>query len=56
MSDGRIFTGRQALELNLIDEIGGNREAKFWLIENREINTDLEILIYDQNKSLILLN
>tara|TARA_B100001939_G_scaffold59194_1_gene48348 strand:- start:1583 stop:2521 length:939 start_codon:yes stop_codon:yes gene_type:complete len=51
MSDGRIFTGRQALELNLIDEIGGNREAKFWLIENREINTDLEILIYDQNKS-----
>ena len=51
MSDGRIFTGRQALELNLIDEIGGNREAKSWLIENREINTDLEILIYDQNKS-----
>ncbi len=51
ISDGRIFTGRQALELNLIDEIGGNREAKFWLIENREINTDLEILIYDQNKS-----
>ena len=51
MSDGRIFTGRQALELNLIDEIGGNREAKFWLIENREINTDLEILIYNQNKS-----
>ena len=51
MSDGRIFTGRQALELNLIDEIGGNREAKFWLIENREINTDLEILAYDQNKS-----
>ena len=51
MSDGRIFTGRQALELNLIDEIGGNREAKFWLIENREINTDLEILAYDQNKN-----
>ena len=51
ISDGRIFTGRQALELNLIDEIGGNREAKFWLIENREINTDLEILAYDQNKN-----
>ena len=51
ISDGRIFTGRQALDLNLIDEIGGNREAKLWLIENREINTDLEILAYDQNKN-----
>jgi len=51
ISDGRIFTGRQALDLNLIDEIGGYKEAKFWLVENREINTDLEILIYDQNKS-----
>jgi len=51
ISDGRIFTGRQALDLNLIDEIGGYKEAKFWLVENREINTDLEILIYNQNKS-----
>ena len=51
ISDGRIFTGRQAVDLNLIDEIGGNREAKLWLIENREINTDLEILAYDQNKN-----
>ena len=51
ISDGRIFTGRQALDLNLIDEIGGSREAKLWLIENREINTDLEILAYDQNKN-----
>ena len=35
----------------MIDEIGGNSEAKLWLIENREINTDLEILAYDQNKN-----
>tara|TARA_Y100000591_G_C21852896_1_gene712853 strand:- start:4519 stop:5457 length:939 start_codon:yes stop_codon:yes gene_type:complete len=51
VSDGRIFTGRQALELNLIDEIGGNQEAKFWLNENKDISTELEVLIYDQNKS-----
>jgi protease-4 len=51
ISDGRILTGRQALDLNLIDEIGGNREAKSWLINNREINTDLEIQIYEQNKN-----
>ena len=51
ISDGRILTGRQALELNLIDEIGGNNEAKLWLIENKAVNTDLEILIYGQNKN-----
>jgi protease-4 len=51
ISDGRILTGRQALDLNLIDEIGGNREAKSWLINNREINTNLEIQIYEQNKN-----
>ena len=51
ISDGRILTGRQALELNLIDEIGGNNEAKLWLIENKAVNNDLEILIYGQNKN-----
>ena len=51
ISDGRIFTGRQALNLNLIDEIGGNEEAKFWLIENKDINAELEILIYEQKKN-----
>ena len=51
ISDGRIFTGRQALNLNLIDEIGGNEEAKFWLIENKDINSELEILMYEQKKN-----
>ena len=31
LADGRIFTGRQALAANLIDEIGGEREAIAWL-------------------------
>ncbi len=31
VSDGRIFTGRQALDLKLIDEIGGEKEALAWL-------------------------
>jgi len=31
LADGRIFTGRQALAADLIDEIGGEREAIAWL-------------------------
>lgn len=33
LADGRIYTGRQALNANLIDAIGGEDEAKAWLTE-----------------------
>ena len=52
VSDGRIFTGRQAYNLKLIDQIGGEREAKFWLIENKEIDPDLMIIDYEIPSSL----
>lgn len=31
LADGRVFTGRQALAVNLIDQIGGETEARAWL-------------------------
>ncbi len=31
LADGRIFTGTQALDADLIDAIGGEEEAKQWL-------------------------
>lgn len=31
VSDGRVFTGRQGLELKLVDKLGGEREAIAWL-------------------------
>ena len=37
ITDGRIFTGRQALESKLIDAIGGEREAVEWLHKNHKI-------------------
>lgn len=43
VSDGRAFTGRQALELGLVDEIGGEEEARAWLAENRQISRDLPV-------------
>ncbi len=31
MSDGRVFTGSQALGLKLIDEVGNKKQAIAWL-------------------------
>ena len=36
VADGRVFTGRQAVELKLIDEIGDEVTAKSWLTSREE--------------------
>ena len=43
VSDGRAFTGRQALDLGLVDEIGGEAQAREWLAANRDVSKDLPI-------------
>jgi len=43
LADGRAYTGRQALKLGLIDEIGGEAEARAWLIKARHIDAGLEV-------------
>lgn len=43
LSDGRIYTGRQALASDLIDEIGGEDEAIAWLETERGIDSDLPV-------------
>lgn len=43
IADGRIFTGRQALQAQLIDGIGGEKEAMAWLNENHDIALDADI-------------
>lgn len=42
--DGRAFTGRQALELSLVDAIGDEDTALDWLAAEREIDRDLTVL------------
>ncbi len=42
-ADGRVFTGRQAKELGLIDAIGGETEARSWLAEQRDIDPRLPL-------------
>lgn len=41
VADGRVMSGRQALEAGLVDEIGGEREAMAWLIAEHEIEAPL---------------
>jgi protease-4 len=47
ISDGRVFTGRQAVAAHLVDQIGGEDEAKDWLAANRDIDADLEIVDWE---------
>jgi protease-4 len=44
LADGRIVTGRQALEAKLIDEIGGEPEARDWLASQKDISEDLPVI------------
>jgi protease-4 len=39
ITDGRIFTGRQAEKNKLIDGLGGEKEALLWLEKEKNINT-----------------
>jgi protease-4 len=43
LADGRIYTGRQALQNKLIDQIGGEDEALIWLEKNKGISASLDI-------------
>jgi protease IV len=43
LADGRIFTGRQALDAKLVDEIGGEGEAIAWLAKEHGVDANLPI-------------
>ena len=43
LADGRIVTGRQALQLKLVDALGGEEEIRSWLA-GKGIDKELEIL------------
>ena len=43
LADGSVFTGRQALQKKLVDELGGESEAIKWLMA-RGVDGDLEVL------------
>src|SRR6201993_742895 len=46
VSDGRVFTGRQAVELKLIDQLGDEKTAIAWLVEAKGVKKDLPVSNY----------
>jgi protease IV len=43
LADGRAYTGRQALKLGLVDEIGGEHDARLWLATQKGVSADLPV-------------
>lgn len=43
VADGRVFTGRQALELKLVDALGFEQEAVDWLVKAKGIEANLPV-------------
>lgn len=53
-SDGRVYTGRQAASKGLIDEIGGEKEARAWLAEAHGIEKTLPVYDLEVEKEAFL--
>ncbi len=51
LSDGRVYTGRQALADKLIDELGGEDKAVAWLEADRKIPAKLPVVDWKPAKS-----
>jgi protease-4 len=46
VSDGRVFTGRQAIELKLVDELGDEKTAVKWLAKEKGIDPNTPVRDY----------
>jgi len=46
VADGRVFTGRQAVDLKLIDQLGDEKTAVAWLVANKNVKSDLPVRDY----------
>lgn len=53
LADGSVYTGGRALELNLIDEVGGDPEALAWLAAEKGIPADLPVELHEKDSSFL---
>ncbi|MCB1482860.1 MAG: signal peptide peptidase SppA [Rhodobiaceae bacterium] len=51
LGNGRIYSGRRALDLKIIDAIGGEETAKAWLVSEHGISEDAEIVEWTANST-----
>ena len=50
LADGSVFTGRQALEHGLVDELGGDAEARKWLA-TKGVGADLPVVEWKRKEN-----
>src|SRR5437868_594921 len=46
VADGRVFTGRQAVDLKLVDQVGDEKTAVAWLVAQKGVKSDLPVRDY----------
>jgi protease-4 len=46
VADGRVFTGRQAVDLKLIDQLGDEKTAVAWLVAQKGVKADMPVRDY----------
>jgi protease-4 len=51
LSDGRVYTGRQAIAVKLIDELGGEEKAVAWLETEKKLVKDMPIADWEPRSS-----
>jgi protease-4 len=51
VSDGRVFTGRQGINLKLVDRLGGEREAISWLEQEKGVKKNLPVRDWKKDRS-----
>src|SRR5579862_4741955 len=47
VADGRVFTGHQAVELKLIDQLGDEKTAIAWLVAEKKVKSELPVRDYN---------
>jgi protease-4 len=52
VADGRVFTGRQAVGLKLVDRLGGEREARAWLESEKKVPASLPLREWKPDRGL----
>jgi protease IV len=43
VADGRVFTGRQSVDLKLVDQLGDEKTAVAWLVAEKKVKSDLPV-------------
>ena len=52
ISDGSVFTGNQAVKLNLVDSIGDENDALEWLKQKANLKSDIKVIDIEETKNI----